>query len=302
MNPIGGSEILYKNLIKYTGTDWQNKINLISSFTDPRVLNFSKTNVVWQHLFTDQGAVQGMPYREFTDHIHSWIYVSNWQLDQFKHTFEIETFDNRVIKNAIEPIDFIEKPKDKIRLVYTSMPDRGLEILLDAWEKINRDDVELIVYSSNIIYGKAYSNSRRGIYDKLFNRCKIIPGIIYKGYGLNQAVRKTLQSSHILAYPSIYPETSCLAAIEAGAAGCQIVTTNFGALPETCDKWATYVPYTSDYKELVENYAEVLIRTIDSYNVDNSNLKEQSYWFNNYYSWSTRSQEWKGFFETICEK
>ncbi len=299
MNPIGGSEILWKNLIKYTGISWQEKINLISSFTDPKFLDSNKKNVIWQHLYTDQGAVQGMNYPEFTNAVDHFVYVSNWQLNEFKKTFSINHLNNNVIKNAIEPIEFKPKPNDKIRLIYTSMPDRGLEILLKAWQIMNRQDIELIVYSSNIIYGKHYSDSRRGIHDKLFHQCRTTPGIIYKGFAMNQAVRKTLQSSHILAYPSIYPETSCLAAIEAGAAGCRIVTTNFGALPETCDQYATYVNYTDNFDDLAEDYADVLNKTIDNYKFDSYNLELQSQWFNNYYSWNNRSQEWINFFNEI---
>lgn len=302
MTPIGGSEILWNNLIKYTGFDWMNKINLISSLTDPKNLDLNRINVVWQHLFIDQGAVQGMRYREFTDFVSNYVYVSEWQLDKFKKEYNVGIFNNTVIKNAIDPIEFIEKPKDRIRLIYTSMPDRGLEILLEAWKILNRKDIELIVYSSNIIYGKGYSDSRRGLYDRLFTICKTTPNIYYKGFGINQAVRKSLQNAHILAYPSIYPETSCLAAIEAGAAGCKIVTTDFGALPETCNNWATYVPYTENLKDLAENYAIHLNNEIDHYWENTYNLKEQSNWFNTYYSWHSRANEWKDFFKKLCEK
>jgi glycosyltransferase involved in cell wall biosynthesis len=207
-----------------------------------------------------------------------------------------------VIKNAIESIEFKEKPKDKIRLMYSSMPDRGLAVLLEAFRIMNRKDIELVVYSSNIIYGKGYSDSRRGQYDRLFNACKTTPGIVYKGYGMNQAVRKALQSAHILSYPSIYPETSCLAAIEAGAAGCKIVTTDYGALPETCGSWATHVPYTANFQELAENYADTLNKSIDNYWTDSYNIVEQSHWFNDSYSWKNRAQEWQNFFNKICVK
>lgn len=299
MTPIGGSEILYNNLIKYTGQDWQKNINLIMSFCDPARINTSKLNILWQHLMTDQGAVTGMQHSEFVDMPDHYVYVSNWQLNQFKDTFNINHVSNHVIKNAIEPIEYREKPTGKIRLIYTSMPDRGLEVLLDAFQIMNRDDVELVVYSSNIIYGKGYSDSRAGIYDHLFHRCKTTPGIIYKGYAMNKAVRMALQSSHILAYPSIYEETSCLAAIEAGAAGCKIVTTDLGALPETCDKWATYVPHVFDRRELAENYAKILNNEIDNYASTCYNSKEQSDWFNNEYSWVNRSKEWIDFFNKI---
>lgn len=299
MNPAGGTELLYNNLLKYVGAGWQEKINLILSFTDLRFLDFSKKNVIWQHLYTDQGAVQGMHYPKFTDNIDQYVYVSDWQLAQFIKEFNVGNFNNTVIKNAIDPIEFKVKPSDKIRLIYTSMPNRGLEILLDAWDIMNRSDIELTVYSSNIIYGKQYSDSIIGIHDKLFDRCRSTPGISYKGYGLNQAVRKSLQSAHILAYPSIYPETSCLAAIEAGAAGCKIVTTNYGALPETCDKWATYVPYSSNYKELVENYATVLSKTIDEYSAIEYNIKDQSMWFNEVYSWNNRTYDWIKLFNLL---
>lgn len=299
MNPIGGSEILYNNLIKYTGQDWKTSVNLISSFTDPKFVDNSKINVVWQHLYTDQGAVQGMSFSEFTNKIKYWIYVSNWQLDSFKEKFQIDNLNNRVIKNAIDPIEFKEKPSNKIRLIYTSMPDRGLEILLNALKIINRKDIELIVYSSTIIYGKGYSESRRGLYDHLFNQCKTTPNILYKGYGMNQAVRKALQTAHILAYPSIYPETSCLAAIEAGAAGCKIVTTDYGALVETCNGWAKHVPYTKNYNELTENYAYELNKTIEDYWNQSSNIVDQSKWFNDYYSWQNRKLEWQQFFNSI---
>lgn len=297
---MGGSEILRNNLIKYTGSEWESRINLISSFTDPRFLDPNRINVVWQHLYTDQGAAQGMSYREFTDHINHYVYVSNWQLDQFKQDFGVEHFSNFVIKNAIEPIEFKEKPTDKIRLIYTSMPDRGLEVLLKSWKILNRKDIELYVYSSNIIYGKGYSDSRFGKYEHLFHQCKTAPGIVYKGYAMNQAVRKALQTSHILAYPSIYPETSCLAAIEAGAAGCKIVTTDFGALSETCNNWAEYTPYTSDIDQLAESYADTLRKCIDNYSSTRYNIVEQSQWFNSYYSWETRRSEWINFFNNIC--
>lgn len=298
MKPLGGTEILYTNLIKHLGLDWQRKVNLIVSGCRPEFIDTSKINVVWQHLAYDQGAIIGMAYpKQFIEKIQHFVYVSNWQLNEFLNRFPIQNSLNHVIHNAIDPIEFVEKPQDKIRLIYTSTPNRGLEILLNAFDIIKRNDVELIVYSSNIIYGKDYAKNTNHEY--LFHRCRTNPNIKYMGYAFNNVVRKALQSSHILSYPSIYEETSCLAAIEAGAAGCKIVTTNLGALPETCQNYATYVDYKygDDLKELSERYAEVLNKEIDNYTSDFA--KQQSDYFNNYYSWQNRKTEWNNFLNKL---
>lgn len=303
MKPSGGTELLYNNLIKYTGVDWQQQINLILSACHTQLLDTNRINVLWQHLADDQEAIRGMTYPEFVNRIDHYVYVSEWQRRLFSR-FDHGPGTVSVIKNAIEPIEFKEKPTDKIRLIYTSTPNRGLAVLLDAFKILNRKDVELTVYSSNIIYGKSYSDQTRLRDEQLFYRCQTTPGIVYKGYAMNKAVRQALQRSHILAYPSIYAETSCLAAIEAGAAGCRIVTTDLGALPETCDKWASYTEYRygDNLTKLAENYAETLDREIDLCQTSAYNLQEQSDWFNETYSWTNRSQEWINFFNIICAK
>lgn len=297
MKPLGGTEILYNNLVKYVNKDWQETANLILSRCDPVLIDPSKINVLWQHVMTDQGVTVGMNYPEFVNNIDHYVYVSNWQLNKFKEKYDIEHCNNHVIRNAIPPIDYIEKPKDKIRLIYTSMPFRGLDILLDAFQLINNNDVELHVYSSNIIYGKDYSTNVGNAFEPLFHRCKTMKNVVYKGYAMNKAIHKAVQQAHILAYPSIFEETSCLAAIEAGAAGCKIVTTDYGALRETCGDWAAYIDFTTNRQELVHNYAEILKKEIDNYG--STCYNKQSKWFNENYSWVNRADEWNQFFNNI---
>jgi glycosyltransferase involved in cell wall biosynthesis len=58
----------------------------------------------------------------------------------------------------------------------------------------------------------------------LFDMCKNTKNVNYIGYGTNEEIRKALETTDILAYPSIFEETSCIAAIEAMMAGCHVVT------------------------------------------------------------------------------
>lgn len=297
MRPNGGTELLCKNLIKYVGQDWLKHTNLVVSICNEEMIDINRKNILWQHLMTDQYNVMGLNNKKFTEKIDKFIYVSEWQKKKFINQFDLANYNNIVIKNAIDPIPFKQKPKDKIRLIYNSMPNRGLEILLDAFDMLDTRDIELVVYSSNIIYGLNYSKMIGNSYDVLFNRCRKHPNITYKGYAMNNVIRSAVQSSHILAYPSIFPETSCLVAIEAGAAGCKIVTTDYGALPETCGRWASYINYTPNKKELTEAYALKLKEEIENYTDEKS--EEQSIWFNKNYSWLNRQKEWK---EILCEK
>ena len=59
-----------------------------------------------------------------------------------------------------------------------------------------------------------------------------------------------LKEMHIYAFPSIWVETSCISAIEAMGAGCEIVTTNLGALYETCTPFGKLVGFDRNLDNL----------------------------------------------------
>ena len=183
----------------------------------------------------------------------------------------------------------------KIKLIYTSTPWRGLNVLLKAFEIIDRDDIELHIYSSTKIYGDDFDKQTNERYKPLFDKAQSMENVIYHGYGTNDEVRQAVSESHIFAYPCIFEETSCISAIEAGMAGCRIITTNFGALPETCSEFAKYVPFNSDLQELAIDYAYYLNQEIDNIRSieTQSLLEDQKKFFNRFYSWESRIPEWE---------
>jgi glycosyltransferase involved in cell wall biosynthesis len=65
-----------------------------------------------------------------------------------------------------------------------------------------------------------------------------------------------MMSGAILAYPNVFEETSCITVMEAKAAGCAIVTSSRGALPETVGEGGILVsgaPGTQEYKSSFVN-------------------------------------------------
>lgn len=293
MPPRGGSDILEQGLRSRINFDDYNVNLILSRCTEDQIAD-GKINILWQHLNYNEPLTQGMTNKFFTRAIDEFVYVSHWQHEKFRYVYHIPVDNAHVIKNAINPIKYIPRPKgEKIRLIYTSTPFRGLNILLDAFELLNRDDVELYVYSSTIIYGTGYDAKHGSQYEALFERARNMKNVFYMGYAPNDEVIKALQQSHIFAYPSMFEETCCLAMIEAGAAGCKMVTHNLGALAETGSEFANLVPIRIDASRIAQEYAKALNQEIDSYWKSVPILQQQSQFFNHFYSWDKKVEQWK---------
>jgi glycosyltransferase involved in cell wall biosynthesis len=301
MKPLGGSELMYYTVDKLLKTGWQEKVNLILSFCDPQYIDPTKKNILWQQLNTNEETVARMADPDFVNSIDAFVWVSNWQYEKFLQEFKMPAYKSFVIKNASQPCQWIPRERDKIKLVYTSTPWRGLDILIRAFKMLNRPDVELDVFSSTKIYGPKFEQQTQGQFDWLFDECRNTPGVTYHGYATNDIVRDTVKRAHIFAYPNTFEETSCISAIEAGISGCKIVTTGHGALPETCGEWADYVPYGPNRDILAERFAYALNRAINQYWTPNTQelLKRQNEYFNGFYSWNTRIIEWQGLIDRL---
>tara|TARA_B100001146_G_scaffold180540_1_gene162616 strand:- start:43 stop:813 length:771 start_codon:yes stop_codon:yes gene_type:complete len=253
------------------------------------------------HHFVNQKEAQNLSSNEFVNKLDWIVYNSNWNFE--KHVYQFKVPENKcvVIRNAIEKIDIVEKPKDKISLIYHTTPWRGLVHLLKVFKNLNLKNVELNICSSTIIYGKKFDVKLGKTYESLFNECKNTKNVKYFGFLGNKKIIELLRQMHIFAHPSIWPETSCISAIEAMAAGCEIVTTNLGALYETCSPFGTFVNFDRNFDNLEKRYKKVLLNSIENYWSDKNQdkLKLQVKTINSTYSWDVRSYEWKNFFEEI---
>ena len=268
-------------------------VNLMLTDCSFENLSTEKPNVVWQQCSYDQPTVRNTREQRFQDRVSLFVYVSYWQYERFRVLYGTPQEKSIVIKNAVVPVEKHEKPTGNIKLIYTSTPFRGLDVLLDAFENLGRDDVELDIYSSTVIYGSAFHEQNKARYEPLFDRALSMKNVNYIGYATNGVVKDALTRAHIFAYPNTWEETSCIAAIEALSAGCRVVTTDNGALPETCGDFARYVRYGDDYGQLVSDYTEVLNEEIDTFWDKRDELCKQVEHMERYYSWDRRATEWE---------
>ncbi len=296
---FGGSENQFRLLLKKLPDENFKDINLILNNANHDLIEKDKINILWMQHFVNQEEAKNLGSKDFIDKLDYIVFNSNWNFEKFYYQYKIPESKSIVIKNAVEKIEFHEKPKDKINLIYHTTPWRGLNLLLEVFKNLNLENVELNICSSTKIYGKKFSNTFNKQYEKIFNECKNTKNINYLEFLENKKIIELLKKTHIYSFPSIWPETSCISAIEAMMAGCEVVTTNLGALYETCAPFGTLVGFDRNLKNLEKKYEEVLLNSIKNFwsSENQTKLRLQRDTINSTYSWDTRSIEWKKFFD-----
>ena len=301
---FGGSENQLRLLVKYLDDKDFKDINLILNSASFDLIEKDKINILWVHHFVNQKEVQNLGNKDFVEKLDWIVFNSNWNFEKHFYQFKIPESKSVVIKNAIEKISFEKKNDKKIRLIYHTTPWRGLSLLLKVFKKLNLQDVELDVCSSTLIYGKKFDSTAGKDYVNIFNECRETKNVNYHGYLENKKIIELLKKIHIFSYPSVWPETSCIAAIESMAAGCQVVTTNLGALYETCSPFGTFVNFDRNFENLEKRFTKILQKSIKEFwsleNQEKLTLQRKA--INTTYSWDVRSIEWKSFFEDVKKK
>lgn len=298
-NAKGGTEQMKNSLAEKLDPELLDKFQIICSRV--RDIDPDLYKIYWLHDLPDDpesAHLKSGGWNKFD----KLVFVSNWQMQQYIGKFGIPWYKCRVIQNAIQPFEYQEKKFDDdiIRLIYHTTPHRGLEILVPVFIKLceEYDNLELDVYSSFEIYGWA---QRDEPYQKLFDQCKVHPKINYHGYQPNKVIREALQKAHIFAYPSIWQETSCIALIEAMAAGCLCVHPNFAALYETAANFNLMYQWDSnptDHAVMFYQHLDTAIHAVGSDHVQNA-LKTTRDYTNHFYGWDVRIQEWTDFLNNI---
>ena len=297
----GGSESQLRLLLKYLPDESFKDINLILNNANSNLIEKDKINILWMHHFVNQKEAQNLGSKDFVDKLDYIVFNSHWNLEKFVYQFKVPENKSIVIKNAIEEIKHKEKPKDKISLIYHTTPWRGLAQLINIFKNLKLDNVELNICSSTKIYGEKFDNKMGKNYEKLFEECRNAKNVNYLGFVDNTKVITLLEKMHIFSYPSIWPETSCIAAIEAMASGCEVVTTNLGALYETCSPFGTFVNFNRNLVDLEKDFLITLENSIKNFwsNKNQKKINLQREATNIAYSWNTRSEEWLNFLNKV---
>ena len=303
-NARGGTELMQERLHSSLPKELLEQFQIIPSRV--RDLDPDKKKILWLHDLPNDPESAHLAEPSSRARFDKIVCVSDWQMQLYNLISGVPYSDCVVIKNAIHPIDMGNKKYDgTVRLIYHTTPHRGLEILVPVFEELCKmhDNIHLDVYSSFKIYGWEQRDEQ---YKMLFDRCKEHPKITYHGSVSNEEVREALTKSHIFAYPCIWPETSCLAVIEAMSAKNVVVCPNFAALPETCANFAMMYPFHENKNAHAVQFAHTLNNAIiaikENGDKQSSMLDFQKHYFDYFYSWDKRKGEWLALLQSVGKK
>lgn len=267
-NANGGTELSKRSIAATLPEELLSNFQIIASRM--RDLDESKIRVYWHHDLPEDPEVKHLADSSNRDKFHKFVFVSNWQLNEFNLKLGLPLNDKAIVlENPITPISFKNKPTDKINLVYFSTPQRGLEILVPVFEKLAEkyDNIHLDVFSSFKIYGWDELDKQ---FEPLYKRIKDHPKMTYHGYADQETLRNRLAESHILAYPNIWKETSCRVLIESMSAGLMCVHPNYGALPETSAGLTSMYQFDENKNQHAAKFYQYLEHAVNVVNNENS--------------------------------
>ena len=299
-NARGGTELMMEGLESNVDPDLLSKFQIIQSRV--RDIDPDRKSIYWLHDLHNDPEVQHLRDGGWNK-FDKLVFVSHWQQQMYNAYLGVPFDAGVVLKNAIDPVEKHFKPNDGvIRLVYFSTPHRGLELLYHVFDNLcdTFDNIELNVFSSFELYGWGARDEQ---FKDLFALLEQHPKINYNKSIPNEKMREVLKDQDILAYPSTWPETSCLVLIESMSAGLNCVHSSLGALPETSAGLTTMYNFTEDNLEHAYRLRDMLYRSIiikmDSQDVLGKHLNATKAIIDSQYGWDNRGKEWTGLLEGL---
>lgn len=261
----GGTEITKRSIAQFVDQETVKEFQIIPSRL--RKLEEDKIRIYWQHDLPEDGEVNHLATEESRARFHKFVFSSNWQQQEFVNKLKMPCDEKMaVIETPIRPIEVQPKNFDQINLVYFSTPQRGLGLLVPVFEELakHHKNIHLHVFSSFKIYGWDDPD----VFKELFKHIDNHPQMTYHGSVDQDRLREFLsKEAHILAYPSVWKETSCRVLIESMSAELMCVHPNFGALPDTAGGMTTMYQYFEDHNKHMHTlykHLEHAIAVVDS--------------------------------------
>jgi UDP-glucose:(glucosyl)LPS alpha-1,2-glucosyltransferase len=289
----GGTELLCRRLEEDVPQELLDQVQIVPSRLYGE-LDPTKVRILYLHDLPhdpeSQKILSNGRWRKF----HKIVCVSQWQMQRYIDAYNIPWSHFMVIPNSIDPIAPAQSVRSDstTKFIYHTTPHRGLDILYAVFEKLyeTHKNIHLDVYSSFKAYGW---DDRDKQFEEVFAKIDAHEAMTNHGFQPNDVIREALSLSDVFAYPSVWPETSCLAMMEAMSAGLICVHPNFGALAETTANWTFMYQFHEDRNQhagILHNVLDNVLRAPkEGVQVQ---LQNQKAYADIFYNRANRKQQW----------
>jgi glycosyltransferase involved in cell wall biosynthesis len=305
---FGGGQPLYRHYHRFfddfRGMPWDVLISFRSF--DPFLLGrVAPRMIFWCGDAYDQPKLKHFEHRSLQENIDLVFCVSDWHRKTFIETFQLPPDKVVATRNGFCPELLPEPaPRDWARCAYSSTPFRGLDILLKMFPKMRKrvPSIALDVFSSMKVYGWTGDADHKE-FGTLY-RAAAQPGVTLHGSVSQPVLLEHLSRTGLFLYPNTFAETSCIAAIEAQAAGCVVVTSARAALNETVENRKTGVCLPGEPASM--EYQRAFIAAVTGLLANPSRLAELSHAARErafrIYTWAAIASEWTSIFQSMPAK
>jgi len=294
----------YKFFTDYTSMPWDVVISFRSF--DPFLLGrIAPRMIYWTGDASDQEVLKHFDHAALQENIDLIFCVSEWHRRSFIEKFHLSSEKVLATRNGFCPeLISSASPREWTRCAYSSTPFRGLQILLKIFPQMRASFPSLCldVFSSMKVYGwKSEDDQKefRSIYEAANQ-----PGVQWHSSVPQPALLQSLGKTGLFLYPNTFDETSCIAAIEAQASGCVVVTSAKAGLNETVQNGKTGICLSGDPAS--EDYQQEFVRTVDSLLRNPDRMAEISAAAMRrafaQYTWASIASEWIDIFGSMPEK
>ena len=242
------------------------------------------------------------------------IVVSRWMADICSKYLGIPYSKLYITRNGVH-VPYFEEPgpegpgRNRFRLAYTSVPWRGLDILLKIFPKIKKSvpQAELNIYCG-LDLGVVQERDRKRA-EKILEKTSF-PGINIMGTKKHSDLAQELKKCALMAYPSkacrevgFWGETSGVSVLESLAAGTPVITSNRGALSEAISSGKNGIivggdPDSDEYQKKFIGETVSLLKDPVRLQKMSANASETC---RKYYSYKVIAQEWEKEFEDMLK-
>ena len=269
----------------------------------------AKCRLLWLH---DK---QHLPFREETLHLADRILALSEYHAEDPGFANVPPEKIYFTSNGLNP-DFTSEAGNNEwnRVIFPSSPDRGLDKVLELWPKVLKEVPEAQL---DIFYGfsKHYDIASKRDRSLVTLKQKILklldqPGVNFHGMVGHKELADAFAKAGVWAYPTQWPETSCITAMKAAASGCYVVTSGYGVLPETLEGIEDFGPTHKDKliygdkkreKAFVDAIVGRMVAARDYPDVTREYRIGQAKKTMEKYSWTKVAKEWSNLFSEMLD-